>query len=190
MERNVLMARQDAQEQKRKLDCLILKGLTINTGSSINPEEISSERAKFIVSNLIRKRAAVSCESEDLDFVAIKQASAMVVTSATEKGETTTNNSAASSVAAGENDDSEDVNAGRNIVFVRFVDREVRSRVWAARGFAKKNGLFPEEYLTAARQKIWLKCKELKASGHTGRILTELRSGAAATAIAGIVAAI
>lgn len=50
-------------------------------------------------------------------------------------------------------------------VFVRFVDKEKRTEVWQSRSFAKKNLLFMEEFLTGTRQKIFLKCKELKTKG-------------------------
>jgi hypothetical protein len=132
MERNELLARADATEQKRKLDCLILKGPAV-------PEGVPDDKWFFAVSSLVEKRTGVPCESEDLDFVCIRAATEEVPKS----------------------------------VFVRFKEREMRMRVWNTRPFAKKNGLIMEEWLTATRTKIWLKCKELKVQGLIKDVLTK-----------------
>ena len=59
--------------------------------------------------------------------------------------------------------------------FVRFVEKDKRMEVWSNRSFAKKNGLFLEEFLTSFRQKLYLKCKDLKAKGLIKDVIT--RSG-------------
>ncbi len=53
MERNELLAKQDAQEQKRRLDCLILKGSALPIGDKDAVENIEEDRAKEIVANVI-----------------------------------------------------------------------------------------------------------------------------------------
>ena len=151
MERNELMARQDAQEQRRKLNCLLFRGPVIP-----NPAEVSHSRIKFLVANLISKRTGVSVEADDLDFVSVR-----------EINETTTcpnNNN-------NNNNNNDESNSNFQVqqitvrsVFARFYDRDLRSEVWAKRAWARRNGLVIEEYLTATRQKIWSRCKELKVS--------------------------
>lgn len=125
LERNELIAKQDAQEQKRRLNCLLLKGPAV-------PEDeegiLKEEKAIFTIAVLISKRAGVDCESTDIDFVSIRPANEENPKSA----------------------------------FVRFADKDMRFRVWNNRLFAKKNGLHMEEYLTVFRQKLFLKCKDLK----------------------------
>lgn len=46
-------------------------------------------------------------------------------------------------------------------------------QVWASKIFAKKNGLIMEEWLTVTRQKIYLKCKELKIKGLIKEVVTK-----------------
>eukprot|EP00094_Tigriopus_californicus_P000624 TCALIF_00606-PA protein Name:"Similar to ncs-2 Neuronal calcium sensor 2 (Caenorhabditis elegans)" AED:0.38 eAED:0.38 QI:0/0.5/0/0.66/1/1/3/0/607 len=125
LERNELIAKQDAQEQKRKLNCLIFRGPAV-------PEDeegiLKEDKAIFTIAVLISKRAGVECESEDIDFVSIRPGNEENTKSA----------------------------------FVRFSDKDMRFKVWNNRLFAKKNGLQMEEYLTVYRQKLLLKCKDLK----------------------------
>ena len=46
-------------------------------------------------------------------------------------------------------------------------------RIWSSKIFAKKNGLVLEEWLTVTRQKIYLKCKELKVKGLIKDVVTK-----------------
>lgn len=46
-------------------------------------------------------------------------------------------------------------------------------QVWNSKLFAKKNGLIMEEWLTVTRQKIYLKCKDLKAKGLIKDVVTK-----------------
>ena len=80
MERNELLSRQDAQEQKRKLDCLLLKGPVIP-----NPDDVCESKTKFTISVLLAKRAGINCDVEDIDFATIK--TEHVVTSAKDQEE-------------------------------------------------------------------------------------------------------
>ena len=68
MERNSLLERQDAIEQRQHMDCLILRGSKIP-----DPEESPDlERMKIAMSSAISKLAEAECIPEDLDLVSIR----------------------------------------------------------------------------------------------------------------------
>lgn len=68
-ERNELMARQDAQEQRRKLDCLLLRGSLVP-----NVDDVPEEKVKSSVANLLYKRTGVDVDRGDLDLVHLRPA--------------------------------------------------------------------------------------------------------------------
>lgn len=61
--------RQDSQEQRRKLDCLLLRGNLVP-----NKEDIPEDRVKSSVANLLFKRTGVDLDKEDLELVHLKAA--------------------------------------------------------------------------------------------------------------------
>ena len=69
MERNELLARQDAQEQRRKLNALIIKGPALPAEN-----EVKANREVSQVATLITKRAGVEVTSDDLDLVRFQPA--------------------------------------------------------------------------------------------------------------------
>ena len=160
-------SRQDALEQRRKLDCLLLRGSHVP-----NPAEILPEKVASTIANLFFKRAGVECDKEDLELVHLRAATEDSPKSAFVRSVNITYgyNKRISQHSAVKR--LRDCHFQCSSIF-RFVDRDLRMKVWASKAFAKKNGLFMEEWLTVTRRKIFLKCKDLKSKGLIKDVMTK-----------------
>lgn len=71
MERNSLIARQDANEQKRYLDSLILKSFLFPDPDEVE-DKIAEDPVKALVASMISQLIQVDCHEQDLDLVSFR----------------------------------------------------------------------------------------------------------------------
>ena len=50
---------------------------------------------------------------------------------------------------------------------------EKRMEVWSQKAFAKKNNLYMEEWLTGYREKLFVRCRQLKKEGVIKEVFTD-----------------
>merc|ERR1712126_794348 len=55
----------------------------------------------------------------------------------------------------------------------RFVDPDLRMRIWANKGYAEKNKVFMEEWLTDYRAKLMKQCKNLLKEEYIENVKTK-----------------
>merc|ERR1719154_293953 len=58
-------------------------------------------------------------------------------------------------------------------IFVRFYDLDLRMKIWSNKGYAEKNKVFMEEWLTDFRSKLMKKCKKLLAAESIENVKTK-----------------
>ena len=154
MQRSILQAKQDAQEQRAKSDWLTFRGpyVIIESLEDItikNTSEDSQDTSTFSldrklarhIAGLISKRVDVDVDvtNGDITYVGIRQAN--------------------------ENHP--------KFILVRFQQKEMRDAIWKKRKEAKKNGIIIEEWLTDNRYRLYKKCKELKLAKIIKDVITD-----------------
>lgn len=144
MERTVLQAKQDAQEQKQHIDWLVFRGPHVVPDKHV-PEMAADGMLDMklarMISGMIFKRLDIEIDESDGDmpFVGIREANE---------------------------------NRPRGLL-VRFRAQSTRDQIWSNRREAKKSGLIIEEWLTEHRYKLHKKCKELKMTKDIKDVVTE-----------------
>lgn len=136
MERSVLQAKQDAQEQRQHMDWLSIRGPRVSYDQEKivgdHEEPFFNTKQSRLMASLITKATDVDVDARngDIAFIGIQKLNE---------------------------------NHPQSLL-VRFKSAEFRDEVWKRRRQAKKNGLIIEEWLTEHRARLYKKCKELKAA--------------------------
>ena len=154
MQRSILQAKQDAQEQKAKSDWLTFRGPLVimenESNDDISNENEESQDSSAVtldkklarhIAGMISKRIDIDVEVQngDITYVGIREAN--------------------------ENHP--------KFVLVRFQHQSMRDAIWKKRKDAKKNGIIVEEWLTDIRARLYKKCKELKSAKVIKDVITD-----------------
>ena len=154
MQRSILQAKQDAQEQKAKSDWLTFRGPLVvmeNERSDVNSNEAKESQDSSAITldkklarhiaGMISKRIDIDVEVQngDITYVGIREAN--------------------------ENHP--------KFILVRFQHQSMRDAIWKKRKDAKKNGIIVEEWLTDIRARLYKKCKELKSAKIIKEVITD-----------------
>ena len=152
MQRSVLQAKQDAQEQKAKIDWLTFRGPHVIIENHETMFDKKSEESQNQVGSLDKKLARhiagmiskrididINEENGDITYAGIR--------------------------GANENHP--------KFLLVRFQQQSMRDEIWRKRKEGKKNGIIIEEWLTDHRARLYKKCKELKSAKNIKDVITE-----------------
>ena len=149
MERSVLQAKQDAQEQRQHKDWLSFRGPLVILDNVADEKPVVAGDEESLLNNkqarhiagLITKRIEVEVDVQngDVTFVGIQKSNE---------------------------------NRPKSLL-VRFQTESLRDSIWEKRREAKKNGLIIEEWLTEHRARLHKKCKELKAAKLIKDVITQ-----------------
>ena len=154
MQRSILQAKQDAQEQKAKSDWLTFRGPHViieseTTDQPSNGVQESQDSTGLVldkklarhIAGMISKRIDIDVEVQngDITYVGTREAN--------------------------ENHP--------KLVLVRFQHQSMRDEIWKRRKEAKKNGIIVEEWLTDIRARLYKKCKELKSAKLIKDVITD-----------------
>ena len=154
MQRSILQAKQDAQEQKAKSDWLTFRGPHVvienERNDFVSPDMSESEDSSCLAldKKLARHIAGMISKRIDIDVEV-------------QNGDITY----AGTREANENHP--------RFVLVRFQQQSMRDEIWKKRKEAKKNGIIIEEWLTDIRARLYKKCKELKSAKLIKDVITE-----------------
>jgi len=151
MQRSVVQAKQDSQEQRSKGDCLTFRGPHVvledhkpelqKLEGSVDSEIFLDKKLARHIAGMISKRTDINIDTQngDITYVGIREAE--------------------------ENHP--------KFVLVRFQEQSMRDAIWQKRKVAKKNGIIIEEWLTDSRARLYKKCKELKSKKLIKDVITE-----------------